>query len=202
MERPKNIEKLIQILTRLPGVGPRQAARFAYWLVDSEITTKDELIEVFSSLRNIKRCNFCFRTHEEKEMLCARCRDTSYDRTQLVVLGKDVDLDTFEKSGIYNGHYYILGGSLSALNAEDKNRIRIRELYERIKTSREINEVILATNFTIEGEFTARYIEKILEPLQKIRPFKITRLGRGLSTGAELEYAGRETLKNALDNRK
>jgi len=199
---PSSIEKLVQIFEKLPGIGRRQASRFAYWLVDAGIETKNDFIEALNGLKNIKRCETCFKTHEKVEKTCFLCRDEKRDTNKLIVVEKDVDLEAIEKAGVYNGCYYILGGFLSRLNPNNQSRLRIRELFERVKRSPNITEVILATTLTAEGEITNIYIEKILEPLQKVRRFKITRLGRGLSTGAELEYLNRETLKNALDNRK
>lgn len=113
-----------------------------------------------------------------------------------MVVEKNLDLDNIEKTGIYNGKYFILGSALSLKN-EKQNNLVYKELFSKVKKEKP-TEVILATSATLEGENTARYIEKILEPL----PVKVTRLGRGLSTGTELEYIDSETMNNALENRK
>ena len=134
--------------------------------------------------------------------MCPICLDLSRDRSKIAVVEKDTDFETMEKSGVYDGHYHILGGLISALDAESASRLRLKELFGRGKKENAVKEIILALSATPEGEFSARYIEKILEPLSRDRKLKMTRLGRGLSTGAELEYLNRETLKNALENRK
>ena len=112
-----------------------------------------------------------------------------------MLVEKDVDLENIEKSGVYNGRYFVLGGTMSLTN--DKNNLRFKELFAKVKEEK-YKEIILALSANVEGENTARYIEKILEPLK----VKITHLGRGLSTGAELEYSDSETIKNALEGRK
>ena len=120
-----------------------------------------------------------------------------------MIVEKDIDMENIEKSGAYNGKYFILGGALSPINESKQNNLRFKQLFNKIQKEAP-KEIILATSATMEGENTARYAEKILEPLssgseQKI---KITRLGRGLSTGTEMEYIDSETMNNALNNRK
>ena len=202
MMRPSALDALIEFFGRFPGVGMRQAARFAYYLADENKGARAELVAAITALDRIHRCSDCFRLLNDNEQ-CPICLDTRRDVSRIAVLEKDANLETFEHSGAYNGHYCILGGMLSEFGDTDAVcRDRIKRLYERIKHSPQIREVILAMNATAEGNFTARYIEKILESVQKARTFKITRLGRGISTGAEIEYLNRETLKDALENRR
>lgn len=201
MRSPK-LEKLIELFIRFPGIGARQAARFAYYLVDEDVAIRRDLIAAITGLDTIRRCPDCFRVLEEGAH-CLSCSDAGRDSAKLAILEKDINYDAVERTGLYDGHYFILGGALSEFGeASAHHRLRFRLLYERIKKTPAIQEIILALNATPEGYFTARYIEKILEPLKKERTLKITRLGRGISTGAEIEYLNRDTLKDALDNRR
>ena len=120
----------------------------------------------------------------------------------LLICEKDADFENLEKNKIFIGKYHILGGLLSPLKPELQEKLRLKELFRRIEANEKIKEVVLALSATTEGDMTLRYIEKILEPVSKKRGLKVTRLGRGLSTGSELEYSDRDTLKNAFDNRK
>ncbi|MCH7882845.1 recombination protein RecR [Patescibacteria group bacterium] len=200
--RPQIIEKLVHIFTQFPGIGPRQAARFAYYLVSAKAEIKIELKDALEGLKRVKRCGLCDRVHEGYGQTCALCSDSARDRQMLAVIEKDVDLESIEKAGIYRGRYFILGGLLSTLNAQSKSRARTERLFEYVKSSPHIREVILAMSTTVEGSFTARYVEKILEPLKKNRTLSVTHLAQGLSAGAELEYLNRDTLKSALENRR
>ena len=200
--RSPRLQKLIELFIRFPGIGARQAARFAYYLVDEDRSIRQELATAIAGLDAVRRCPECFRVLEEGAP-CALCADAGRDPGKLAILEKDINCDAFERTGLYDGHYFILGGVVSEFGETDaQNRLRFRSLYERIRRTPAIREDIVALNATPEGYFTARYIEKILEPLQKERVLKITRLGRGISTGAEIEYLNRDTLKDALDNRR
>ena len=194
------LDKLIEYFLKLPGIGPRQAKRFAYFLADQdEKFLKDLSIEILDIKNKIKQCPSCFKFHGDASEECTICSSLNRDKSLLVIVEKDVDLENFERAGVYNGRYFILGSTLSLTGEKNENE-RFKILFNKIKNSPagEAKEIIIALSANIEGENTARYIEKILEPLK----VKITRLGRGLSTGTELEYSDSETIKNALDNRK
>lgn len=196
------ISKLSLLFERFPGIGPRQARRFVYALLDEHDDIVKELAGTIQELKsNVKRCNECFRAFEASDSTCPICR-TNAKHSNMLVVEKDVDLENIEKAGIYNGLFHVLGGSISPLNPNSQEKLRLKELYSRIKKSPEINEVILATSATNEGDATSAYIERILEEFKKQRGLKISRLGRGLSTGSHLEFSDRDTLRNALDNRK
>ena len=199
--KPQAIERLIKLFIRFPGIGPRQAARLAYFLADSEKSMIEDLKEGLSELKSLNRCLKCFKTHSGSEF-CSICIDSNRDHSKIAVVERDTDLEAMEKSGAYDGHYHVLGGLLSVIDDKSRDLLRLKEIFKRAKGDKKLNEIILCLSATPEGEFSARYIEKILEPAQKENGFKITRLGRGLSTGAELEYLNRDTLKNALENRK
>lgn len=206
---PKPLQRLIDLFMKLPGIGPRQASRFAFHILKSNGLAA-ELDEALKSLdEKIGFCPQCFRTLEKNGAsaeLCILCRDPKRNRIEIAVVEKESDLENLEKTGAYRGLYHVLGGVLSPLDSDSPKKLHLKELHERIKTVLASQsgqcEVILATSATTEGDLTALYIERVLAPLKEQYPaLKITRLGRGLSLGSELEYADEVTLKNALTNR-
>jgi len=193
------IQKLIDIFSKFPTVGPRTAARFVFYLLKKPKEEIENLISSINELKNnVKICKLCFNPFQGDGELCEICQKPSRDKSLLCLVEKETDLISIEKTKKYNGLYFILGGTVSALKRVDIEKLRIKELEERIKNHPEIKEIILATNSTTEGQATALYLERLLKPLNK----KITRLGRGLPVGAELEYADEETLSSALEGRK
>lgn len=212
-----SIEKLIQIFSNFPGIGPRQARRFVYYLLTRSGSTLNELSQNIKDLKNdVTMCDDCKRFYEKKNQktnLCKICSDQNRDQTTLMIVQRDVDLESVEKNGEYNGIYFVLGGSVPILEKEPEKRIRIRELKEFIMnkispTSHEasrgqnnLKEIILGVNWNPEGENTADYVVKSIESLVAKRDVKISHLGKGLSMGTELEYTDTETMKNALKNR-
>ena len=146
---------------------------------------------------NIKLCSLCFNPFEGEVDQCEICLDKSRDTSLLCVIEKESDLEALERIKRYKGLYFILGGTVGSLKKEEIENIRIEELKKRIEKS-SIKELILATNSTTEGEATALYIERTLKELN----VPMTRLGRGLPIGGELEYADEETLSSALEGRK
>ncbi len=193
---PPVIQKLIDLFSKFPTVGPRTAARFIFYLIKLPQEKFDELLDSITNLRKaIKICSFCFNPFEDSdETLCPICRNNSRDKILLCIVEKETDLISIEKTKKYKGLYFILGGTI---NLKKDSKIRIEELKERIKNS-DFQEIIIATNPTTEGEATALYIERELKPLG----VKITRLGRGLPVGGELEYADEDTLGSAFEGRK
>jgi recombination protein RecR len=193
-----SIQKLIDLFSKFPTVGPRTAARFVFYLLRLQ---KEEIKELTSAIlklqENIKLCKFCYKSFETEGELCEICRDSRRNKTLICVVEKETDLIPIEKTKKYQGLYFILGGTIPALKKEELKKLRIKELLEKVKSS-EIKEIIVAINPTTEGEATALYLERLLKPLNK----KITRLGRGLPVGAELEYADEETLSSALESRR
>ncbi|GAI35573.1 unnamed protein product, partial [marine sediment metagenome] len=165
--------------------------------------SKEEVEELINSISNLKKtvkiCSFCFNPFEGEGELCKICSDSSRDRTLLCIVEKETDLITLEKTKKYKGLYFILGGTVSTFKKKDVEKLRTKELVDRIKNQKDlIKEIIIATNPTTEGDATALCLERLLKPLNK----KITRLGRGLPVGAELEYADEETLGAAFEGRK
>ena len=211
---PKTIQKLIDLFSKFPTVGPRTAARFVFYLMG---LSKEEVNDLLKSIvvlkKNVKMCSFCFNPFEPSEVLakegetnlCKICSNPTRDKTLLCIVEKESDLISIEKTKKYNGFYFVLGGTVSKLRKDDIEKLRTKELAERIKNpakfgipNLKIDEVILAINPTTEGEATILYLERVLKPLG----IKTTRLGRGLPLGAELEYADEETLGSALEGRK
>jgi recombination protein RecR len=202
-----SIEKLIQIFSNFPGIGPRQARRFVYYLLTRADGTLDELSKNIGELKkDVIMCTDCKRFFErktEKQILCKICADQSRDGSTLMLVQRDTDLESVEKNGNFNGIYFVLGGGIPILEKEPEKRIRIKELKTFIerKIKEGLREIILGVNWNPEGENTADYVAKSIESLTSKNKIKISHLGKGLSMGTELEYADSDTLKNALRNR-
>ena len=198
-----SIQKLKEHFERFPGIGPRQARRFVYWLLNQDDSFLENMSGHLLALKqNTKQCPECFRFFNAAE--CEFCKSANRDNNFLMVVEKDSDLESVEKSKVYAGRYFVLGDVIP-LGADIPKTSRLKELFQRVAgqaAKQNIKEIILAMSATAEGDNTSRYIEKILEPLAKKHAIKISRFGRGLSTGTELEYIDAETLKNAMENRK
>lgn len=202
MGYPRHIQRLAELFSDLPGIGPRQALRIAYAVLEKDELYREELIRYIHTLgMEVGVCAVCFRkTEKGADDLCGICRNPNRDVSKIMVVEKDADMETVEKSNTYNGVYHITGGVISAMEKQPGEKLRLRELFSRISSSKDKHplEVIIATSNTFEGNQTGAYIEKIIQPLG----IKITRLGRGLSMGAEIEYADPLTLEAAFKNRK
>jgi len=205
-----SISKLTEVFKSFPGIGSRQAQRFVYFLLSQNPSFIEDLSKLISEIKkDISQCANCYRfftksIHDAQENnLCAICTNPQTDKSILMVVEKDVDLESVVKTGTYKGLYFVLGGSLPILEKDPAKKIRARELFDRAQeyAKGELKEVILATSATPEGENTAQYVSKILAPLAEKYGVKISALGRGLSTGTELEYSDANTLQNALKNR-
>jgi len=206
---PRPVQKLIDLFVKFPGIGPRQASRFVFYILKNQEIAQ-ELREALEELAGkVKFCSQCFRSVETEtlgQVLCSLCLNPKRDPALIAVVEKESDMQNLEKTGAYSGLYHILGGLISPLDENSAKALHLREFFERVKKILQMKsrcEVILATSATSEGDLTAMYIERILTPLKNQYPGLIlSRLGRGLSLGSELEYADEITLKNALLNRK
>lgn len=199
MNYSKSIQKLIDLFAKFPTVGPRTAARFVFYLLKTKKEDVDKLIFAISNLKkNVKTCSLCFNSFEAERETCEICSNPGRDKSLLCVVEKQTDLIAIEKTKKYKGFYFVLGGTVAPLRKKDVKKLRIEELKKRVKKDPQIKEIILATNPNTEGRATALYLERVFKPLNK----KITRLGRGLPVGGELEYADEETLSSALEGRK
>lgn len=194
---------------KFPGVGPRQARRFVYYLLGKNGSFVTELNEALQKLsKEMRLCESCFRYfHKENgnsSPICSICLDQHRDENSLLIVSGNVDLESIEKSGYWHGRYFVLGGIIPILEKNPERRIKLKELKQKIEKEgkkKTLKEIILALNTTPEGENTSLFLQSNLETLLKEYGIKISILGRGLSTGAELEYADSETIKNALQNR-
>ena len=203
------VDKLAELFKEFPGIGPRQAKRFVYYLLSRNNGYLDNLSKMVMELkREIKNCPSCFRFYPNdvaKSPFCSVCRDKNRDKTSLLLVARDVDLEAIEKSHSYAGYYFVLGGTVPILEKEPEKKIRIKELVERVRrggrADEGLKEIIIATSVNPEGENTADYIAKYLSPLLNELSIRVSVLGRGLSTGTELEYSDSDTIKNALKNR-
>src|SRR3989338_11127416 len=198
-----SIDKLSEIFARFPGIGPRQAKRFVYFLLSRNSDYSGELVKGIQNLKKeIVQCSECMRYYARDgstSKMCSICLDETRDDSMLMIVPRDIDFEAVERSGSYRGYYFILGGVVPILEKEPEKRIRIKELESRIKNKKNIKEIILAMNANLDGENTAEYLKQKL--VQGETLYTISTLGRGLSTGAELEYADPETLKNAFLHR-
>ncbi len=192
------IDKLTQLFEKFPGIGPRQARRFVQYLLVANPAIRRELAEQIQALgANTSQCKKCYRwfTKENKGVECNICANSSRDKNLLFVVEKDVDIDNVERSG-YKGLYFVLGGIIPLAAAEPAEHVRLRELLKRVETENP-TEVILGLSATTEGDHTRELLQEKLKNIGA----KISSLGRGLSTGSELEYADPDTIGQALANR-
>lgn len=203
------VDKLAEVFKEFPGIGERQAKRFVYFLMSRNPTYSENLSKLINELRkDIAQCKECFRffvLHGADSKLCDVCANTHTDPTTLMVVEKDSDFESVKKSRVYGGKYFILGGLVPIVEKTTKSRVRIEELKENIKknTDKENNlkEVILAFSLSPQGDHTDTYVRQQISDFAQSKNIKISSLGRGLSTGTELEYSDNDTLKNALKNR-
>lgn len=199
------IEKLSEEFTKFPGIGPRQARRFAYYILAQSKENHDALVQAMGTLRkDVAQCPSCFVyfTRRNNELECKECSDTRRNSKTLLIVEKDIDLQTIEKSRVYNGYYFVLGGVLPLHEQVPSTRVRVQELVRRVKKLNEsgLEEVVVALSATQEGDHTYAYLKRILGEVAS--SITVSILGRGLSTGTEIEYADPNTLSQAFSNRK
>lgn len=197
MNTPKRIESLAEELTALPGIGPRQALRLAFYIADLPLHEVDALISGLTELKKTKRCELCFFIHEEVSPLCLVCNDTRRNPKIIAVIEKDTDRITLEHTKQFAGHYLIIGKLPKDGILSEMIKSRLQELTRRFPKDAPADEFILAFSPTTVGDVNASVISHILSG----HAGKITRLGRGMPTGGEIEFADEETLQNALRNR-
>ncbi len=196
---PKALENAIEALGLLPGVGPRTAERYAYYLFKSSPKVSEGIIEALSNLHTkVKSCPVTFALIDEKDDVSPLYSDSSRDKTTVLVVEEPLDIYAIEATRGYKGTYHVLGGAISPIDGITPDQLHIEELVERVKKDH-VEEVIIATNPSVEGESTALLLEKILH--EKNPKLKLTRLARGLPLGVDLSYADQITLSAALENR-
>jgi recombination protein RecR len=198
MKIARPIAALIESFQKLPGVGPKSAQRLTYYLLHVPQSQLDDFAESVSRLKkDTVLCSICKNVSETDP--CPICSDPSRDQTQIMVVEQPLDILAFEKTGRFKGVYHVLHGAINPLDNIGPDEIYIEPLIDRIKKAR-IKEVIIATNPTMEGEATSMYLKKQLTV--NSQQLKVTRLGMGIPTGADLEYADEVTLTQALEGRR
>lgn len=199
------LDRLTELFRDFPGIGPRQAKRFVYFLLASPPTYRHELATLIEkSAADISQCAACFRyfprSDRNPSTLCRLCSDPSRDQTTVMAVERDVDIESIERSGAFKGRYLVLGGTVPLASEEPSKHVRLRELVA-LGERPGIKEIILGLSATTEGDHTRLTAEEYLKAVEE-RGVKISVLGRGLSTGSELEYADPETIKAAIEGKK
>jgi len=190
------IQRLIDELSRLPGIGQKSAQRLAFHLLTVEETDARRLAEAIVTMREqVRLCQRCFNVTDSAE--CSICRDLRRDSSMVCVVERAQDIVVVEKTGEFRGRYHVLGGAISPIEGIGPEQLRMRELVART-AAEEVKEVIVATNPTVEGDTTALYIARILKPLG----VRVSRLASGLPVGGDLDYADEITLGRALSGRR
>ena len=189
-----SLQKLIYEFASLPGIGRKSAARLAYYVASAPKEKISSLVDALNDVsKNVKRCKICFTFSDDE--ICHICSSDKRDKKQIMVVENERDMLAYENIGEYKGVYHILGGALSPLLGIGPNELKIKELMARL--SQDIDEVILATNSSIEGETTASYLAKLIKPLN----IKVTRIASGVPVGGDIETVDEVTLMRAYDGR-
>lgn len=200
MKLPKALSKVIEDFEKLPGVGPKSAQRLAFYLLHVPQSNLDSFAADLMTLKkDTVLCSICYNIGDENP--CFICGDTSREKGLICIVEDALDVLAIERSGKFKGVYHVLHGVIDPLNAIGPDDIYIPQLLSRIRTlNGDINEIILATNPTMEGEATAMYI--VREVKNRHEGIKMSRIGHGLPTGADIEYADETTLDRALEGRR
>src|SRR3989344_121421 len=200
---PPPIRETADIIKKLPGIGPRQALRCAFYILRNPGMRQD-LKLVLGKIESVKNCSFCFRgihlAPNATDSICSICRDIKRDKNSMCIVEEDIDLEQLEKAGAFDGQYFVLGGRLSL--SQDPRSLRVNELKQRIIKDKNLKEIIMAMSPTAEGNAAFLWLkQEILSASADASQIKITRLGIGMPSGGEIEYADEETLRGALENR-
>ena len=188
------INKLIQELSSLPGIGAKSAQRLAFHILNMPVEQVEELSSALIDARkNVRYCKECFTLTDEE--LCPICKDTSRNHKTIMVVENTRDLAAYEKTQKYDGVYHVLHGAISPMLGIGPNDIKLKELMLRLQ--KDVDEVIIAPNSSLEGETTAMYISKLIQPTG----IKVTRIASGVPVGGDLEYIDEVTLLRALEGR-
>lgn len=197
---PTALVNAIDELGRLPGVGARTAERYAYFLLKADSHTSQKMAEAISELHNgVKFCPVTFALIDASEDVSTLYSDSSRDKTTVAVVEEPLDIIALERTGRYNGTYHVLGGAISPIDGVSPEQLHIPELINRL-TKDNVQEVIIATNASVEGESTAIFLQQYI--IDAGIDIKLTRLARGIPVGVDLEYAGQITLTHALEGRR
>lgn len=200
------MQELAESFQRFPGIGPRQAKRFVYYLLHASDGAANKLLEQIVKLRRgVARCGECqrfyFANDKKTKIICDICDDGSRNANLLMLVEKDIDLENVLKTGTFNGYFFVLGGLIKILDKRPMESINGLKLLNRVKKLSTDSEIIAALSANQEGDHTVDFLKKYLGEVINEKRLKFSTLGRGLSTGVEVEYSDAETLKNALKNR-
>lgn len=198
------INELTEYFRKFPGIGPKQAQRFVYHLLKQDTYVLQKISGAIAGIKkNVRTCNSCCRffVMHQDEKKCPICANKNRSRATLMIVANDSDVESMERAGAYDGQYFVLGGLVPILNKNPEEKVRLNELRKLVEISPDLREIIIAVNANPEGEHTLNIVKKQIADLAEKIGAKITTLGRGLSTGAEIEYTDSETIKNALRNR-
>lgn len=196
---PKALSETIEALGHLPGVGPRTAERYAYYLFKSNPRLSEDIAVTLSTLHDsVKNCPVTFALIDVDEEVSEFYNDPERDKSTILVVEEPLDIYAIEQTKQFSGTYHVLGGAISPIDGITADQLHIRELLDRIEKD-DVKEVIVATNPSVEGESTALLLQKMLS--EKYPGVKVTRLARGLPLGVDLSYADQITLSAALENR-
>ena len=196
---PKALENAIEALGHLPGVGPRTAERYAYYLFRSDQNLSKNIAETLQNLHSeVKSCPKTFALIDSSETVSPLYSDQKRDKTTILVVEEPLDIYAIEQTRAFSGTYHVLGGAISPIDGITPEKLHIKELISRVEDD-QATEIIIATNPSVEGESTALLLQKTLS--EKYENLKITRLARGLPLGVDLSYADQITLSAALNNR-
>lgn len=198
------LERLSALFERFPGIGPRQANRFVQFLLRSSPAVRRELIDSIAAVGSgVHQCPQCMRYHAGVLKVCGICDNPRRDSKTLAIIATDTDLSALERSGTFRGYYFVMGGTVS-LASEKGDNLRTQQLLDSLSKRADdgLEEVILAFPANPEGDATLIFVREHLEPIAEVLGIKITSLGRGLSTGSELEYADPDTIRSAFESRK
>jgi recombination protein RecR len=199
------LDQLISHFEKFPGVGGRQAKRFAFHVLRLEAEDSRKLANLIENARTtVIECTSCHRyfSKRQTEELCSICNGSNRNRERLLVVERDSDVQAIERAGVYDGLYFVLGGTVPLLSAPENSKLRSGALKATVaaRQAEGLSEVILGFSVNPDGENTARFVASFLNEAVEAG-LTLSHLGRGLSTGSELEYADSETIKNALQNR-
>ena len=196
---PAALEQVIEALGSLPGVGPRSAERYAYYLFRSNPKISEKIASSLSELhKNVKSCPVTFALIDATEELSPLYTNPERDKATVLVVEEPLDIFAIEQTHGYKGTYHVLGGAVSPIDGITPDKLHIIELLDRVKKD-DVKEIIIATNPSVEGESTALLLQKLLS--EKYPELKVTRLARGLPLGVDISYADQITISAALENR-
>jgi len=198
---PKEIQNLVEVFSYFPGIGPKAAQRFVFYLLRKSTKDRTDLIGRLKALENIHSCSICHNFSNYK--ICPICEDSQRDRSIVLIVARPQDLMTIEKLGQYKGLYHVLERELEVIEQANFTKIITNNLLARLKKNKEIKELIFGFDLNIKGEGMTLYISNLIkQDLELKKRLKLSKMARGLPLGAEIEYADEITLGDALKNRK